>query len=368
MEDTDHSNTPLLQYSLTPGTVVYFMETQTTAVHTTLVQAQKPFSLSGFFLRWEWLLVALITIACVINAQISPYFLNVVNLFDMTFNFMEKGLMALPMTLVIITAGIDLSVASTLAMSSATMALLFKIGVPFWIGMVAAVAVGIFGGWLNGKLITKIKLPPLAVTLGTYALYRGMTFAMLGDVPIKGYPKWFKYIGQGYIRYKGEEYVRETPVPVALVIFIVCAILFGLLLHRTSFGRKVFAIGNNEAACRYAGINVERTKTIIYMLSGLMAALAALVMAARFGSTRTDVATGYELHVITAVVLGGTDIGGGKGTILGTVLALFLLGIIEWGMSLKMVPGQVQQIVSGGVLIFAILLPNVLGRLVKSEK
>jgi rhamnose transport system permease protein len=333
------------------------METQTTAVRTTLVQAQKPFSFAGFFLRWEWLLVALIAIACVINSQISPYFLNVVNLFDMTFNFMEKGIMALPMTLVIITAGIDLSVASALAMSSATMALLFKVGVPFWIGMLAAVAVGAFGGWVNGKLITKIKLPPLAVTLGTYALYRGMTFAMLGDVPIKGYPKWFKYIGQGYI--------GNTPVPVALVIFIVCAILFGLLLHRTSFGRKVFAIGNNEDACRYAGINVERTKTIIYTLSGLMAALAALVMAARFGSTRTDVATGYELHVITAVVLGGTDIGGGKGTIVGTVLALFLLGIIEWGMSLKMVPGQVQQIVSGGVLIFAILLPNILGRFVK---
>jgi rhamnose transport system permease protein len=333
------------------------MEAQSTPVHTTTVQAQKPFSISGFFLRWEWLLVALIAIACIINSQISPYFLNVVNLFDMTFNFMEKGIMALPMTLVIITAGIDLSVASALAMSSATMALLFKIGVPFWIGMIAAVAVGAFGGWLNGKLITKIKLPPLAVTLGTYALYRGMTFAMLGDIPIKGYPKWFKYIGQGYI--------GNTPVPVALVIFIVCAILFGLLLHRTSFGRKVFAIGNNEDACRYAGINVERTKIIIYMLSGLMAALAALVMAARFGSTRTDVATGYELHVITAVVLGGTDIGGGKGTILGTVLAVFLLGIIEWGMSLKMVPGQVQQIVSGGVLIFAILLPNVLGRLVK---
>jgi rhamnose transport system permease protein len=335
------------------------MATQTTSHITkaTTVQARQPFSPARFFLRWEWLLVLLIFIVGIINTRISPYFLNVVNLFDMTFNFMEKGLMALPMTMVIITAGIDLSVASCLAMSAATMAILFKLGVPIWIGMIIALGVGALGGWFNGKCITKINLPPLAVTLGTYALYRGLTFAMLGDIPVKGYPEWFTTIGQGYI--------GSTPIPISLIIFLIFAILFGLLLHRTDFGRKVFAIGNNEEACRYAGINVDRVKTILYLLSGIMAALAAIIMAARFGSTRTDVATGYEMSVITAVVLGGTDIGGGRGTMVGTFLALFLLGIIEWGMSLKMVPGQVQQIVSGAVLIFAILLPNIIGKFAK---
>ncbi len=326
-------------------------------VPTGTIQSQKAFSLSGFFLRWEWLLILLIVIVGLINTGISPYFLNVINLFDMTFNFMEKGLMALAMTMIIITGGIDLSVASGLAMSSATMALLFKHGVPIWIGALVALGIGVLGGWLNGKMITKITLPPLAVTLGTYALYRGLAFAMLGDVPVKGYPEYFTYLGQGYI--------GSTPIPFSLILFAVFAILFALLLHRTSFGRTVFAIGNNEEACRYAGIDVTRTKTILYMLSGFMAALAAIIMAARFGSTRTDVATGYELHVITAVVLGGTDIAGGKGTMWGTILAVFLLGIIEWGMGLKMVPGQVQQIVSGVVLIFAILLPNVIGKFVK---
>jgi len=326
-------------------------------VPTGTIQSQKAFSLSGFFLRWEWLLILLIVIVGLINTGISPYFLNVINLFDMTFNFMEKGLMALAMTMIIITGGIDLSVASGLAMSSATMALLFKHGVPVWIGALVALGIGVLGGWLNGKMITKITLPPLAVTLGTYALYRGLAFAMLGDVPVKGYPEYFTYLGQGYI--------GSTPIPFSLILFAVFAILFALLLHRTSFGRTVFAIGNNEEACRYAGIDVTRTKTILYMLSGFMAALAAIIMAARFGSTRTDVATGYELHVITAVVLGGTDIAGGKGTMWGTILAVFLLGIIEWGMGLKMVPGQVQQIVSGVVLIFAILLPNVIGKFVK---
>ena len=321
------------------------------------VAIKKPFSVSGFFLRWEWLLVALIIIIGAINASISEYFLNTVNLFDMTFNFIEKGLMALPMTMIIITAGIDLSAASTLAMASATMALLFKHGVPIWIGAIAAIGVGLLGGWFNGKCITKIKLPPLAVTLGTYALYRGLAFAMLGDIPVKGYPAWFTAIGQNYI--------PGTPVPISLAIFAAFGIGFGLLLHRTTFGRAVFAIGNNEHACRYAGIDVDRIKVKIYMLGGLMAALSALIMAARFGSTRTDVATGYELHVITAVVLGGTDTGGGKGTMIGTILSIFLLGIIEWGMSLKMVPGQVQQIVSGGVLIFAILVPNLLGKFIK---
>ncbi|GAK58221.1 ribose transport system permease protein, RbsC [Candidatus Vecturithrix granuli] len=322
-----------------------------------LIQARRPFSLANLFLRWEWLLVVLLVFVGLINTNISPYFLNTVNLFDMTFNFMEKGLMALPMTMIIITAGIDLSVASNLAMCSATMALLFKHGTPIWIGALAALGIGVLGGWFNGKCITKIKLPPLAVTLGTYALYRGMAFAMLGDIPVKGYPAWFTTIGQGYI--------SGTPVPIALVIFLIFAVLFGLLLHRTSFGRAVFAIGNNEEACRYSGIAVDRIKTKLYMLSGGMAALAALVMAARFGSTRTDVATGYELHAITAVVLGGTDIGGGKGAMLGTGLALFLLGIIEWGMSLRMIPGQVQQIVSGAVLIIAILLPNLVGKFMK---
>ena len=321
------------------------------------IQAQKPFSMAGFFLRWEWLLVALIVIVGAINTSLSPYFLDIENLFDMTFNFAEKGMMALPMTMIIITAGIDLSVASGLAMSSATMALLFKLGVPMGIAVIAAICAGLLGGWINGKIITKVNLPPLAVTLGTYALYRGLTFAMLGDIPVKGYPAWFTYIGQNYI--------PSTPIPVPLVILIVFTVGFGLFLHKTSFGRTVFAIGNNEEACRYSGINVDKVKTALYVLSGLMAAIAAIVMAARFGSTRTDVATGYELHVITAVVLGGTDIGGGKGTILGTFLALFLLGIIEWGMSLKMIPGQVQQIVSGAVLIFAILLPNIIGRFVK---
>ena len=333
------------------------MVSETTAQTVKTIPAKKSFSLAGFFLRWEWLLIALILIIGAINTSISPYFLDVANLFDMTYNFAEKGLMALPMTLIIITAGIDLSVASALAMCSATMALLFKHGVPIWIGAIAAIGVGLLGGWINGKIITKVKLPPLAVTLGTYALYRGLTFAMLGDVPVKGYPDWFTYIGQGYI--------GSTPIPVPLVILLIFAIGFGLFLHKTSFGRMIFAIGNNEEACRFSGVDVDRVKTIIYTLSGCMASLAALVMAARFGSTRTDVATGYELHVITAVVLGGTDIGGGKGTMLGTVLAVFLLGIIEWGMSLKMIPGQVQQIVSGAVLIFAILLPNIIGKFVK---
>lgn len=323
----------------------------------TAVQAQKPFSLAGFFLRWEWLLVILLLLACIINARISPYFLNVANLFDMTFNFMEKGLMALPMTMIIITGGIDLSVASALAMSSATMALLFEHGAPIWLGAIVAIGVGVFGGWLNGKMIAAIKLPPLVVTLGTYALYRGMTFAMLGDIPVKGYPAWFTYFGQGYL--------GATPIPVTLLIFTIAAIVFGLLLHRTSFGRQVVAIGNNEQACRYAGINVDRVKIMLYTLSGGMAALSAVLMAARFGSTRTDVATGYEMPVITAVVLGGTDIAGGKGTMTGTILAVFLLGIIEWGMSLRMVPGQVQQVVSGAVLIIAILLPNVIGKFMR---
>jgi len=310
---------------------------------------------SGMLLRWEWLLVVLLILVCVINASLSPYFLDVRNLFDMTFNFMERAIIALPMAFIIISANIDLSVASILAMSTVLMAVIFQKGVNIWLASLLGLGIGTLAGWVNGVLTAKVRLPSLVVTLGTYALYRGVAYVVLGDKAVTGYPAEFTYLGQGYI--------PGTPVPVPLVLFSVLAVLFGLVLHRTTFGRYVFAIGSNELACRYSGVAVDRIKIILFMVAGFMSALAGIILAARFGSTRPNIATGFELDVITAVVLGGVDIFGGQGNMVGVVLALFLIGVVRYGMSLKNVPGQVQTTVVGMLLIVAILLPQLLRRL-----
>lgn len=304
-----------------------------------------------FFLRWEWLLVALIVAVIFVNSQLSPFFLNTRNLMRATSDFMELGLMILPMAFIIITANIDLSVASTLAMCASLLGWLHLQGVNIWIGASAALILGLLGGALNGFLVARVRLPSLVVTLGTFAFYRGMAFVLLGDQAARGYPASFTFLGQGT--------VGGIRLPFSAVLFIFFAIIFGLVLHKTTFGRYLYVIGNNEEAARYAGVPVARIKMAIFMLSGFMSALAGIVIAARFGSTRPDVGTGLELSVITATVLGGINIFGGSGTMIGAILALILIGLMRFGMGLVNVQGQVQSIAIGVLLIISILLPNV---------
>jgi len=239
-------------------------------------------------------------------------------------------------------------------MSASFMGLLHNQGVNIWVAALAGLLLGTLGGMLNGYLVSRVKLPALVVTLGTYAFYRGIAYGFLGDQAARGYPKAFTYFGQGK--------VFGTIIPFSVALFLVLAVLFGLVLHRTTFGRYLYSIGNNENATLYSGIPVAKIKFIIYTLSGFMAALAGLILAARFGSTRPDIGTGLELSVITAVVLGGVDINGGKGTTLGTVLSLLLIGLMRFGMGLLNIQGQVQGIVIGLLLILSIFLPGVAGQ------
>ncbi len=259
--------------------------------------------------------------------------------------------MMLPMVFIIITGNIDLSVASNMGMSASFMGLLHNNGVNIWVAALAGLLLGTLGGLLNGYLVARVRLPSLVVTLGTYAFYRGIAYGFLGDQAARGYPQQFTYLGQGR--------VFESLVPFSVALFLVLAVVFGLVLHRTTFGRYLYAIGSNEDATVYSGVPVARIKLIIYTLSGFMAALAGLILAARFGSTRPDIGTGLELAVITAVVLGGVDINGGKGTMPGAVLSLFLIGLMRFGMGLLNIQGQVQGVVIGLLLILSILLPGV---------
>lgn len=300
--------------------------------------------------RWELLLVALIGVMATVNTQLSPFFLQPTNLLRASSDFLEIGIMVLPMVFIIITGNIDLSVASTLGLSASLLGALHNAGWNIWVAAALALLVGALCGLLNGLLIARLGLPSLVVTLGTFSFYRGLAYALLGDEAARGYPAAFTWLGQGRL--------PGTRVPVALLLFIALAVIFGLVLHRTRFGRYLYAIGNNEAASRYAGVPVARIKIGIYTLSGFVAALAGLILAARFGSTRPDIGTGLELSVITATVLGGVAISGGTGTILGAVLALLLIGVTRFGMGLMNLQGQVQDIVIGLLLILSILLPN----------
>jgi rhamnose transport system permease protein len=313
----------------------------------------------NFFKQWEWLLVALILLVTIVNARLTPFFLDTRNLMRATSDFMELGLMMLPMVFIIITGNIDLSVASTMAMCASFMGWLFMRGVNIWVAVAAALLLGVIAGLFNGYLVARVKLPALVVTLGTFAFYRGMAYVLLGDQAARGYPEAFTFLGQGTL--------GEIRFPFSAVLFIVFAVIFGLILHKTSFGRYLYAIGNNEDAAYYSGVNVARTKMIIFTLSGFMAALAGVVLAARFGSTRPDIGTGLELSVITAVVLGGVSINGGTGTMIGAILSLILIGLMRFGMGLINVPGQGQNIVIGLLLILSILLPNLARRLVKVD-
>ena len=312
------------------------------------------------FQRWEWMLVGLILLDVLINVRLSPHFLDARNLSRTSSDFMEIGLMMLPMVFIIITGNIDLSVASNMGMSASFMGLLHNQGVDIWVAALAGLLLGTLGGMLNGYLVSHVRLPALVVTLGTYAFYRGIAYGFLGDQAARGYPEAFTYLGQGRL--------FDSLVPFSAALFIVLAIVFGLILHRTTFGRYLYAIGNNENATLFSGVPVARIKFMIYTLSGFMAALAGLILAARFGSTRPDIGTGLELSVITAAVLGGVDINGGKGTMLGAVLSLFLIGLMRFGMGLLNIQGQVQGIVIGLLLILSILLPSVAQQISSARK
>ncbi|MBL9057546.1 MAG: ABC transporter permease [Rhodobacteraceae bacterium] len=298
---------------------------------------------------WEALLAVVAVAIFVANAFASPYFLDPWNLSDASFNFTEKALIAFAMAMLIIAGEIDLSVASIIALCSTVMGVAMVAGAPVWLLVVLGLGTGLACGAFNGLLVAGFGLPSIVVTIGTMSLFRGISYIVLGDGAFTGYPADFGWFGQGYVWWV---------FSVELVLFAVMAVVFGLLLHRTNFGRMVYVIGNNATAARFSGVRVDRVRFILFLLTGVMSGLAAVCLTSRLGSTRPSIATGFELEVVTMVVLGGVSILGGSGSIPGVVIAALVMGLVTFGLGLLNVPGIVMSIIVGALLIGVIALPR----------
>jgi rhamnose transport system permease protein len=294
----------------------------------------------------EMVLLGVLILLMIVMSLLSPLFFTVANLLNTSRFFVEVGLMSLGMTLIIITGGIDLSVGSNLALVSVAVGFTYAAGLPLPIAILFGLVVGVAAGFFNGAFITFLDLHPLVVTLGTFALFQGLAYGLSKADAVSDFPAWFAYFGQFY----------AGPIPGQLIIFVVAVAVVWVILARTSFGRYVYAIGNNEEAARFSGVPVRRVKIALYSGIGLLVAMAAVIYTSRVSTARGDSGLGLELDVISAVVLGGASIYGGSGTIGGTVLGVLIIATLRNGLILAGVPSTWQLFILGILLLVAVFL------------
>jgi rhamnose transport system permease protein len=304
--------------------------------------------LGGLVARWELFLLLVLIATFVYGSRFSEYFLTSSNISIAIAGAVPAAIVALGMTLVIVTGEIDVSVGSNVGLCAASLAVAIEQGLPLEAAMLAAVAAGTLAGLFNGIMVAYAGLPSLVVTLGTLALYRGTALIMLKERGVHSFPEWYQSLGF--------ETIADTPVPWSSIIFVLLFLGFALFLHMTHWGRALYAIGNNREAARFSGIDVRRAILGVFVTSGVMCSIAAIVLTAYLASARADTATGLELPVITAVVLGGVSIFGGSGTLVGVLLALLVLAFVQNALGLAGVTPEAQQIVTGAVLIVTLTL------------
>lgn len=297
----------------------------------------------------EWALLLLIAVEAMLFSMAGQSFLSASNAVEIIRLSVEVGLLALALTPIIITGGIDLSVGSMMGLSAILFGWLWRDAhLPIWLSASLTLGAGLLGGGLNALLIARFHLPPLIVTLGSYSLFRGLAEGLTGGVDnYSGFPNTFLFLGQGYIR---------GFLPPQMLILLLMAVFYFLLLHKTIIGRALYAIGFSEEGSRYAGIPVRARLGLVYVLSGLSASLAALIYISHLGQAKSDAGTGYELMAITAVVLGGTSIFGGRGTIWGTIFGLYAIVILQNGLRLAALPTELAGILTGLLLLTTICI------------
>ncbi|MFO7316992.1 MAG: ribose ABC transporter permease [Bacilli bacterium] len=292
-------------------------------------------------------LIGLILLIIVVSIM-NPSFLTISNIFNVLRQVSISAIIAFGMTFVILTGGIDLSVGSTLALTGAVAASLLAGGTDPIVSMGVALILGLVLGAFNGVIITKGKVAPFIATLATMTIYRGLTLVYTNGKPISGLGDHasFQLFGKGYF----------LGVPIPVITTIVSFAILAFILHKTTFGRRVYAVGGNEEAAKLSGINADRVKIAVYAISGFLAALSALILTSRLNSAQPTAGESYELDAIAAVVLGGTSLNGGKGWIFGTLIGALIIGVLNNGMNLIGVSSFWQQVVKGIVILLAVLL------------
>ena len=313
-----------------------------------------------FFLRWEWLLVLLILGTYAFFSNKMPGIYTFSKLLDQTRVYMvDVGFMALGAMLILILGDIDISVASTAALSVTIMAVTYNAGegIPFILAIILALVVGTVCGLINGLLVVRFKeLFPMIITLSTQTIYRGIAYIILKDQSSGGFPQWFgKELGYGK--------VFNDTVPIMLICLLVLFPVFYIWLHRTASGRRIFATGTNITTSHYSGLRTDRTKVILFALNGLLAAVSGIFLTARTGSVKYTIGTGYEMQAIAIAVLGGASTAGGKGSVIGVLLALILMTCLKNGLMIAYNDSFILNLSIGVLLIAVVLLPNIAGKI-----
>lgn len=313
--------------------------------------AEQPFSWKHLLLRWESMLVLLLVVVNIMNIAISDKYWSVSGLFRATNSFLNIAFMVLPMCFVLVLGDIDISVGSILAFSATMLGIVYNAGAPMIVAVLAALLTGAVCGCINGAIATQFtELNPMIITFGTQVVYRGLCEIILGDQSTGGLNKvtWFSNLYWG----------KLGVVPYMFLVFVVCAVIFGIVQHKTTFGRRMYAIGANREAARYSGINVQGTRFIVYVLTGLFAGVAAIFTAASMGSINNAVGKGTEMDAIGICVLGGILTDGGKGNFIGAMISVFLLGLLEYGLGLVNVSSNVMLVIKGALLVVSVMIPN----------
>lgn len=310
-------------------------------------------SFKTLLFRWEFLLVLIFIGVNAMNIGLSPYYLDAYNLFTNINGFLTKALIALPMAYILLLGDIDLSVGGNVCLSATILGIVYNASGSIWLGILAAVAVGIACGALNGLILTKFtELAPMIVTLATNIIFRGLSERILGDGDTRGMQEveWFTELYYGRV---------GNMVPYMFIFFCVLALVFGLVMHKTVFGRHMFAIGENKEAARYAGIKVQKIRMIVFTLTGLICGITSVFYCSWMGSVKSNACEGYELEAISMCVLGGISTAGGKGTFVGAFIAIFIVGLLRYGLNLINLSGQTIRIILGALLIVVVLYPTI---------
>ncbi len=305
--------------------------------------------------RREAFTVALLIVVFIVSVSLSSNFRDLGYVLKSATRYMEYGMVALTMTLIIIAGMIDLSVPSIMVCTGTLVALMYTGGMPMGVAILIGLLIGAALGVFNGMLVAYMRLPAMMVTIGTMNAYRGVSQILIGDKSVGSFPDWFNSIEKIPV-FK----IGLAKFGVTILAFILLSVVFYLLLHRTRFGRGVYAIGLNESAAVYSGVKTKQVKLLLFVLSGILSAIAGMLMMSRLLLVRWDMANGDELDIVTMVLLGGTDIMGGRGSIVGTFIAVFIVIILKTGLLVANVTANAQMFIMGLLLLISIIVPNII--------